>query len=289
MMSGVYTVGLKLGGMPTFITVFECIFFHRVLGCPFVASLTNTRLISCFLYAGKFGWRTLIVLHSMSEISTRYEVMGPICTRIRLRDRESRPLNGTRTRTDSDAYGRPLPSNQPIPIPVVAEYYQRGESSDYAFALLFGIVCILLSTFFLLPYLPHSFTQNQHHAFFHRHLTFFVMYIWSKQHPDRNVNLFGVHMTAAYLPYAYLIMGYALNNGKTLPLDMLHGMFVGHLYYYLACVVPKVMRGRVIMVTPLWMIDVCNWMEGRGRLRFGGRGWDDDNPMLVDVDGVIGG
>jgi Derlin-2/3 len=206
-----------------------------------------------------------------------------------LQDRGIRPVNNTRTRTDSDTDGRPLPSNQPIPIPVVVEYYPRGESSDYTFALLFGIVGRLLSKFFLLPYLPHSVTQNQHHVFFHCHLTFFVMYIWSKQHPDRNVNLFGVHMTAAYLPYAYLIMGYALNNGNTLPVDMLHGMFVGHLYYYFACVVSKVMRGRVIIVTPLWMVDLCNWMEGRGGLRIGGGGWDDNNPMLVDLDGVIGG
>eukprot|EP00804_Cyclotella_cryptica_P016028 CCRYP_004170-RA/>CCRYP_004170-RA protein AED:0.14 eAED:-0.07 QI:0/0/0/0.33/1/1/3/0/368 len=251
---------------------------------PPCASLINTRLITCFLYAGKFGWRTLIGLHLMFEISTRYEVMGPICTRVRLRVQGA---NESSTRTENDTNGQPIPSDQPGLRQI--EYYPRGESSDYAFALLLGILGILLSKFFLLPYLPYSITQNQHHVFFHCHLTFFVVYIWSKQHPDRNVNLFGVQMAAAYLPFAHLIIGYALNNGQTIPVDMLHGMFVGHLYFYLACVVPKVMRGRVIIVTPLWMVDLCNWLEGRGGLIFGGGGWEGNNPMLVDVDGVIGG
>ena len=50
-------------------------------------------------------------------------------------------------------------------------------------------------------------------------------------------------MAAAYLPYAYyLVLGYAFNNGQVHPLDMLHGMLVGHVYYYLACVVPKVLH-----------------------------------------------
>ena len=96
-------------------------------------------------------------------------------------------------------------------------------------------VGILLSNFFLLPYLPSSITKNQQYVFFSCYLTFFVQYIWSKQHPNRDVILFGVHMAAAYLPYAYLVLGYAFNNGQVLPLDMLHGMLVGHVYYYGLC------------------------------------------------------
>jgi hypothetical protein len=236
------------------------------------------RIITCFLYAGKFGWGTLIGLHLMQQISSRYEKMGPICTRVRL-------ANTNNPRASGDNSGQIIEQ-----APQQAfEYFERGESSDYVFALLLGSIGILLSKFFLLPYLPYSITQNQQHIFFHRHLTFYVVYIWSKQHPDRNVNLFGVHMTAAYLPCAYLIMGYALNNGQTIPVDMLHGMFVGHVYYYLACIVPKVLRGRVVIVTPLLLVDLCHWMEGRGVLRFGGGGGVDGNPMVVDVDGVIGG
>ena len=42
-------------------------------------------------------------------------------------------------------------------------------------------------------------------------------------------------MAVAHLPYAYLVLGYAFSNGQVLPLDMLHGMLVGHVYYYGLC------------------------------------------------------
>jgi len=97
-------------------------------------------------------------------------------------------------------------------------------------------------------------------------------------------------MKSAYLPFAYLVMGYALSNGEVVPMDMIHGMFVGHLYYYLACVVPTVLgRGRVVIWTPGVLIDLCYyWLEGR---RVGGVNdhVDGGEPIVVDTDGVIGG
>jgi hypothetical protein len=224
-----------------------------------------TRLLTCFLYAGKFGWNVLVGLHLMNQISTRYETMGPICTR--------------RARV------RPAPS----------PYHPRGDSSDYAFALLLGMAGILLGQTLLLPKLPAVLANDgRHHRFFHRHLKFFVLYVWSKQRPDHRVNLFGVSMSAAYLPYAYLLIGYALNNGESIPVDIIHGMLVGHVYYYLACVVPQVSGGRrTVLSTPTALVDVCNWLEGRGGPPhgdgdgvFNGRG---EQPLLADVDGIIGG
>lgn len=105
------------------------------------------------------------------------------------------------------------------------------------------------------------------------------------------MNLFGVVMSAAYLPYAYLVMGYAMNNGEVIPMDMLHGMFIGHVYYYLACIVPSVLgRGRSVLSTPILLIDLCDWLEGR---RVGLVGGDanggEGEPIVVDTDGVIGG
>ncbi len=218
----------------------------------------------------------------MTQISTRYETMGPICTRRiyinpqqHLADNPVEARNAAERRNDSP-------------------YHQRGESSDYAFALLFGMVGILLSNVYVLPKLPTFITHNRYHHFFFRHLTFFVCYVWSKQHPFHRVNFFGVNFHAAYLPYAYLVMGYVLDNGQSIPLDIIHGMFVGHVYYYLACVVPQVLGGRrVVLSTPIALVDFCNWLEGRGPVGVDGRR-DDGNgdvgaPVLVDVDGVIGG
>ena len=91
-------------------------------------------------------------------------------------------------------------------------------------------------------------------------------------------------MAAAYLPYAYyLVLGYAFNNGQVLPLDILHGMLVGHVYYYLACAVTIVLHGKVvIIVTPLWRVNICYWMEGR-RFGYGGALYN-NNPMVVDME-----
>jgi Derlin-2/3 len=234
----------------------------------FLGRVEAWRLITCFMYIGKFSWHSVINLHLMTQISARYESMGPICTRRRvLRQQQQQRHN-----------------NSP--------YHSRGETSDYLFCLLFGMTGILLSQFYLLPYIlsPLSYTFH-HYRFFSRHLTFYVLYIWSKHYPHHNVNLFGVVMSAAYLPYAYLVMGYAMNNGEVIPMDMLHGMFIGHVYYYLACIVPSVLgRGRSVLSTPILLIDLCDWLEGR-RLGFvgGDANGGEGEPIVVDTDGIIGG
>jgi len=79
-----------------------------------------------------------------------------------------------------------------------------------------------------------------------------------------------------------------MNNGQVVPLDILNGMFVGHIYFYLASVVPQVLgRGRAVLSTPMALVDLCHWLEGRALAGDGGQG--NDGPMLVDVDGIIGG
>lgn len=50
----------------------------------------------------------------------------------------------------------------------------------------------------------------------------------------------------------------------------------------MACVVPKVLHGKVVIVTPLWLVNICYWMEGR---RFGyGDALYNNNPMVVDME-----
>ena len=83
-------------------------------------------------------------------------------------------------------------------------------------------------------------------------------------------------MDAAYLPYAYLGLSYVMNQNR-MPVDLLHGMFAGHLYYYFAAVVPTVI-GREALRTPAVLIELFRPRDGGG-----------DEPVLVDVDGVIGG
>ena len=229
------------------------------------------RAFTCFLYAGqlKFGINTLIGLHLLTQISARYEAMGPICTRrvlVNPQDNQQQVQEDLRRRR--------------------SPYYDRGETSDYAWALLLGAAGIIVTNFSILPRLPTFMTRKQQYVFFFRHLTHFIVYIWTKKCPDQLVNLFGVNVRAAYLPLCYMIIGMALNNGEALPLDIIHGCFVGHLYYYLSVVVPQVLHGRVVIATPVALVDLCNWLEGRAHVADGRPG---GGPELVDVDGVIGG
>ncbi|KAL3811616.1 hypothetical protein ACHAXA_006688 [Cyclostephanos tholiformis] len=221
------------------------------------------RLLTCFLYAGKFGWNVLIGLHLMNQISTRYETMGPICTRRRTRAPPPPPPPPRLRRPPppppvGEGHG-PTPveeedGEEEEELPHHSPYHSRGDASDYAFALLLGMVGILLTQTLLMPKLPTAISNDGgRHTFFHRHLAFYVVYVWSKQHSDHT--------------------GCSSVSGGT----------------------------RTLLHTPNALVDACEWLGGRrvGPLPPGGGGEVDDyitmgngrgeRPALADVDGVIGG
>jgi len=117
-----------------------------------------------------------------------------------------------------------------------------GGTADYIFALLFGIGCMLLSYPFVASYIMPLFTRN---------LTFYVLYIWSKRYPTLDANIWGFPIKAMYLPFAYLALTVLMGNPYW---DVVHGIAVGHLYYYLVDVVPLV-YGKEILHTPQFLID----------------------------------
>ena len=79
-----------------------------------------------------------------------------------------------------------------------------------------------------------------------------------------------------------------MSNGEVIPVDMIHGMFVGHFYYYLACVVPTVLR-KIVIWTPGVLIDLCHWFEGHRPYIDAVDGGGGGEPIVVDTDDVIGG
>lgn len=86
---------------------------------------------------------------------------------------------------------------------------------------------------------------------FSQNLIFGVLYCWSRRFPTAQANIWGIPVPAQYLPFAHLILRIFM-GGKVW--DMLHGMGVAHLYYFLADVVPQV-QGREILHTPQFLID----------------------------------
>jgi Derlin-2/3 len=119
-----------------------------------------------------------------------------------------------------------------------------GGTADYAFALMFAMAAILLTyplVVWIAP-IPPYFTNN---------MVYFVMYVWSKRNPTAQANIWGIPMAGIYLPFAYLALTVFMGNPY---FDLLHGLAIGHLYYFLVDVFPQV-YGKDILVTPHFLID----------------------------------
>lgn len=251
------------------------------------------RIVTCFLYIGQFNWHTALRLHLLLQSSERYERMGPICT-TRSRRHRMNPLGEGGAAAAGEEHQQQQQLRRDNNYQNESPYQsKRGQTSDYIFMLLLGMAGILLCQTILLPeIIPNSMMYYQHY-YYYSELTYYVIYIWSKHHPNQHVNILGImNIKAPYLPYTYLLMGYALNNGEVIPMDIVCGMVVGHIYYYLTCVVPTVLgHGRAVLYTPETLIDICNYCFNDGVVAV-----DMDNnghvvlrPELVDVDDVIGG
>lgn len=119
-----------------------------------------------------------------------------------------------------------------------------GGTADFAFAMMFGIAATL-ATFPLIGMLVPT------PPMFARTLTFFVIYVWSKRHPTAPANIWGIPMKAIHLPFAYLALNVLMGN---LYADLLHGICVGHLFYFLVDVVP-VVYGKDVLHTPQFLIE----------------------------------
>jgi Derlin-2/3 len=119
-----------------------------------------------------------------------------------------------------------------------------GGTADYVFMLLFGMT-FCLCTF---PFLRATFRMG---PFFLTQMVYYVMYVWSKRNPTAQSSIWGVPVPAIWLPFAYLAL--LVLTGSPY-FDALHGMGMGHIYYFLVDVVPQV-YGRDILVTPNFLID----------------------------------
>lgn len=97
----------------------------------------------------------------------------------------------------------------------------------------------VLTTFFRLP------------PVFCRNMIYYVLYIWSKRNPTAQANIWGFPMAAVYLPFAYLAMTVFMGNPY---MDMIHGILCGHIYYFMADVVPMV-YGKDVLRTPQFLIE----------------------------------
>jgi len=127
-----------------------------------------------------------------------------------------------------------------------------GGTADYIFMLMVGMVATLLTYPLAVTHfpLPPMFTTT---------LVFYVLYVWSKRNPTAPANIWGVPLKGAQLPWAYLGLTVLMGNPYH---DMLHGLVMGHLYYFLVDVLPAV-HGTQVLNTPEFLIDVFGIGEYR--------------------------
>mmetsp|Transcript_110533 Transcript_110533/g.165460 ORF Transcript_110533/g.165460 Transcript_110533/m.165460 type:complete len:282 (+) Transcript_110533:109-954(+) len=119
-----------------------------------------------------------------------------------------------------------------------------GGTADYAFMMILGMIGTLVTYPLLLGFfsLPPLFCRN---------MIYYVLYTWSKRNPSAPANIWGFQMEAIYLPFAYLAFSVFIGNSY---MDMIFGMAIGHIYYFLVDVVP-VVYGKDVLTTPQFLIE----------------------------------
>ncbi|XP_043691531.1 derlin-1.1-like [Telopea speciosissima] len=124
------------------------------------------------------------------------------------------------------------------------------RTADFLWMMIFGALSLLVLA--AVPLLRSSFMGIS--------LVFMIVYVWSREHPNARINIYGVvTLKGFYLPWAMLALDLIFGN-RLMP-DIL-GMVVGHLYYFLTVLHPLA-GGRDILKTPLWVHKlVVFWGEG---------------------------
>ncbi len=126
----------------------------------------------------------------------------------------------------------------------------RGRTADFFYFLLFGATLMsLLAPLFSLQFLGSS-------------LTFMMVYLWGRRNPAAQMNFLGIWpFTGPYLPW--LLFSFSLVLGGNFKVDFL-GIIVGHLYYFLEDVYPRLIHSRYRLLETPALIERMFASDDRG-------------------------
>jgi len=181
------------------------------------------RIVTPFLYVGRFEFNTLVCFLLLSQFSQRYEQGGPYNTG-----------GGGRT-ADYCFMLLFLMTTTLATLPVLSkalEYYYYNQDS------------------------ATTMSARTMPVIFSRTLIYSLLYIWSKRFREAEANIYGIPIPALYLPFVHL--GYSMFMGGSY-IDIVQGLAVGHCYYFLVAVLPLQRGGRGLLKTPQFFID---WFHG---------------------------
>ncbi|KAM1072700.1 hypothetical protein FF1_017930 [Malus domestica] len=124
------------------------------------------------------------------------------------------------------------------------------RTADFLWMMVFGATTLLVLSAIPIFYSP----------FLGVSLVFMLVYVWSREFPNANVNIYGlVQLKAFYLPWAMLALDVIF--GSPIMPDLL-GIIAGHLFYFLTVLHPLA-GGKNILQTPRWVRKiVARWRIG---------------------------
>lgn len=121
-----------------------------------------------------------------------------------------------------------------------------GGSADYAFMLIFGFA--VMETIVLLLFYTPAFVLTSA-------TISYISYVWSRKNPRMSVSLWGIHITAVYVPWVMLCIYLLIGMDIFYPLL---GIAVGHLYYFLVDVLPD-LHDIDLLKTPEFLVKLLGW------------------------------
>lgn len=121
-----------------------------------------------------------------------------------------------------------------------------GNTADFLWML-----CITMSVLLLLSYIFGLYVLSEP-------ILYVIMYVWSRRDPEIVLNIWGFRFKAMYLPWVYIAIRLVMGGAITEPLM---GVAVGHLYFFLVEVMPRV-HGVNLIKTPKFCVDVVKWATG---------------------------
>lgn len=92
-------------------------------------------------------------------------------------------------------------------------------------------------------------------------LLYMIMYVWSRREPEAKLNFWGFKFDGIYLPWIY--MGIRLLMGGSVSMPLL-GVGVGHVYYFVAQVMPDSHGFNLFarFPTPDLVIKITTYLSG---------------------------
>ena len=122
-----------------------------------------------------------------------------------------------------------------------------GTSADMLYMVITGAVVLMILEITLGFGLPMMSEP----------MLYMIIYVWSRKDPEQIISIWGFKFKALYLPWVYMCIR-VLMTGQV-PVTILIGIVVGHLYYFLVDVVPG-QHGYTVVKTPVFCSTFLEWI-----------------------------